>query len=210
MQGKRTNTEFADFLGISRQTVGFYCNGDRIPDAVVLRQIAEKCEVSVDWLLGLSDVPVLDADIKEICAYTGLSETAAKNLHKIANRKEFPRIINIFFENLLVSSALFHLRDDGMRSALFGIQADKSGGFASNYKTQEEREQHHKEGWDRLFTEAAKPNGTASFYVEITAGQAERLYRDRASWYVENVARKSIKEYKEALRLRLDTEGDDE
>lgn len=56
LQGKRTNTEFADFLGISRQTVGFYCNGDRIPDAVVLRQIAERCKVSSDWLLGMTDL----------------------------------------------------------------------------------------------------------------------------------------------------------
>ncbi len=56
LQGERSNTEFADFLGISRQTVGFYCNGDRIPDAYMLRCIAEKCNVSADWLLGLSDI----------------------------------------------------------------------------------------------------------------------------------------------------------
>ena len=55
LQGSRTNTEFAKILGMSRQTVGFYCNGDRIPDAVALRQIAESCSVSVDWLLGLSE-----------------------------------------------------------------------------------------------------------------------------------------------------------
>ena len=33
LQGDRSNTEFAEFLEISRQTVGFYCNGDRLPDA---------------------------------------------------------------------------------------------------------------------------------------------------------------------------------
>ena len=56
LQGEKTNTEFAAHLGISRQTVGFYLNGDRIPDALVLRQIAERCSVSADWLLGLSDI----------------------------------------------------------------------------------------------------------------------------------------------------------
>jgi len=50
-----TQGEFADFLGISRPTVGFYENGTRIPDALLLRQIADVCEVSVDWLVGLSD-----------------------------------------------------------------------------------------------------------------------------------------------------------
>lgn len=54
LQGDRSNTEFAEFLGISRQTVGFYYNGDRIPDAMTLKQIAEKCNVSTDWLLGLT------------------------------------------------------------------------------------------------------------------------------------------------------------
>ena len=28
LQGDRSNTEFADFLGISRQTVGFYKNAE--------------------------------------------------------------------------------------------------------------------------------------------------------------------------------------
>lgn len=45
---------FADFLGVSRPTVGLYENGDRIPDASVLQSIAQKCDVSSDWLLGLS------------------------------------------------------------------------------------------------------------------------------------------------------------
>lgn len=55
LRGERDNTEFGKFLGISRQTVGFYYNGDRIPDALGLKQIAEKCGVSADWLLGLSE-----------------------------------------------------------------------------------------------------------------------------------------------------------
>ena len=46
LQGERSNTEFAEFLGISRQTVGFYWNGDRVPDAITLIKIAKKCEVS--------------------------------------------------------------------------------------------------------------------------------------------------------------------
>lgn len=80
LQGERTNTEFADFLGISRQTVGFYCNGDRIPDAIVLRRIAEKCKVSSDWLLGLTDVKSPHTDVQAICARTGLSEAAVSGL----------------------------------------------------------------------------------------------------------------------------------
>lgn len=56
LQGDRSSVEFAAFLGMSRQTIGFYLNGDRIPDILALRQIAERCNVSADWLLGLSDI----------------------------------------------------------------------------------------------------------------------------------------------------------
>lgn len=83
LQGDRSNTEFAEFLGISRQTVGFYCNGDRIPDALGLREIAEKCKVSSDWMLGLSDVKTNDIKLREICEATGLSECALMNLDRI-------------------------------------------------------------------------------------------------------------------------------
>ena len=56
LQGDRSSVEFAAFLGMSRQTIGFYLNGDRIPDILALRQIAERCSVPADWLLGLSDI----------------------------------------------------------------------------------------------------------------------------------------------------------
>lgn len=80
LQGDRSNTEFAEFLEISRQTVGFYCNGDRLPDALMLKQIAEKCHVSTDWLLGLSKVRSPDVNVKWMCEKTGLSESSIENL----------------------------------------------------------------------------------------------------------------------------------
>lgn len=55
LMGDMTIQEFADKLGMSRATVGFYSAGKRIPDALGIRTIAEKCGVSADWLLGLSE-----------------------------------------------------------------------------------------------------------------------------------------------------------
>lgn len=80
LQGERSNTEFADFLDISRQTVGFYCNGDRVPDALTLVKISRKCGVSADWLLGISDAKSLDINVQDICKKTGLSENIVKYL----------------------------------------------------------------------------------------------------------------------------------
>lgn len=82
LQGEQSNTEFAEFLGISRQTVGFYCNGDRVPDAVTLIKIAERCNVSTDWLLGrLGSVKTLNEDVNIVVKYIGLSESAVEVLH---------------------------------------------------------------------------------------------------------------------------------
>lgn len=97
LQGNRSNTEFAEFLNISRQTVGFYCNGDRIPDAYVLHQIATKCAVSADWLLGLSDVKSDDTDIQSICKKTGLSEEITQFL--ISKKNVFVDEFNKLFSN---------------------------------------------------------------------------------------------------------------
>ena len=55
LRGEMSYAEFAENLGISRATMGFYLAGDRVPNAVDLKKIAERCEVPADWLLGLSD-----------------------------------------------------------------------------------------------------------------------------------------------------------
>lgn len=83
LQGNKSNTEFAAFLEMSRQTVGFYLNGDRIPDALNLRQICEKCNVSADWLIGLTDTRTLDIKLKAVTRYTGLSEKAIEVIRQL-------------------------------------------------------------------------------------------------------------------------------
>lgn len=99
LQGERSNTEFSDFLGLSRQTVGFYCNGDRLPDVITLLQIAEKCDVSTDYLLGQSDVKTQDPEIQSICKYTGLTESAAEWIHSISTDKARSRSVSAFIEH---------------------------------------------------------------------------------------------------------------
>lgn len=99
LQGERSNTEFADFLGLSRQTVGFYCNGDRLPDVITLLQIAEKCSVSTDYLLGQSDVRTQVPEIQSICKYTGLTESAVEWIHSISTDKAKSHSVSAFIEH---------------------------------------------------------------------------------------------------------------
>lgn len=80
-----SNTDFAKFLEMSRQTVGFYLNGERVPDALTLIKIAEKCNVSADWLLGLTNIQNPDTNIASTIQYLGLSDSATKMLLAIKN-----------------------------------------------------------------------------------------------------------------------------
>ena len=99
LRGEMTQGEFAGFLGISRPTVGFYENGGRLPDALVLRQIAEKCKVSADWLIGLSNESTTDVDIQNVSNYTGLTSSAIKALVKDKNRHPQIDVYNYLFDN---------------------------------------------------------------------------------------------------------------
>lgn len=83
LRGDESQKDFATRIGISRPTVGFYENGDRLPQADVLKQIAERCGVSTDWLLGLSDYTE-DAARQITLFQLGFSETAANQIASIA------------------------------------------------------------------------------------------------------------------------------
>lgn len=88
LQGDLSIVSFADKLNLSRQTVGFYLNGDRIPDALTLSEIAKKCGVSSDYLIGLSDISTGDPNVKNVVAFTGLSEDTVKRLFAWNNLEE--------------------------------------------------------------------------------------------------------------------------
>lgn len=83
-----SNTDFAKFLDMSRQTVGFYLNGERVPDALMLIKIAEKCNVSADWLLGLTEIRNPDTNIAFALQCLGLSDSSAKTLLAIKKDSE--------------------------------------------------------------------------------------------------------------------------
>lgn len=91
LQGDMSITDFARKLKLSRQTLGFYLNGDRIPDSETLLQICESCKVSADWLLGLSDDPTIESyTIDQL----GLSPQAIDNLKKYSSSNNAADFIN--------------------------------------------------------------------------------------------------------------------
>lgn len=89
LKGERTTVEFAQILGMSRATVGFYESGQRIPDALGIEKICKTCGVSADWLLGISIVKTSDTTTQAICQATGLSEKAVEHLTLLNKVAEF-------------------------------------------------------------------------------------------------------------------------
>ena len=51
---KKTQKEFAEFLGIPQPSMSAYENGKNNPTIDVLIDIADKCKVSLDWLAWIS------------------------------------------------------------------------------------------------------------------------------------------------------------
>lgn len=95
LMGDMTLQEFADKLGMSRATVGFYAAGKRIPDALGIKQIAESCNVSTDYLLGLTKDNSPQARAVDVL---GISSTALNNLLGISNN--FPGILTELFSDI--------------------------------------------------------------------------------------------------------------
>lgn len=50
-----TQNDFSNHIGIKQQTLSGYERGIMKPPIDVVKNIAEKCHVSIDWLCGLSD-----------------------------------------------------------------------------------------------------------------------------------------------------------
>lgn len=79
-----TQKQLADKLGVSRGSISYYENCERVPDIIFLEKTAYFYGVSTDYLLGLTDVKTQDASLRAVCEYTGLSETT---IHSIKNNR---------------------------------------------------------------------------------------------------------------------------
>lgn len=57
-------------------------NAIKSPSADIVYTLADYFGVSSDYLLGLSDVPTTDADLRAVCEYTGLSQAAIDSIRE--------------------------------------------------------------------------------------------------------------------------------
>ena len=101
-----TQQELSEYIGKSRQAVGYYADGSESPDWKTVAAIAQYFDVSADWLLGMSDVKNVDIDIQQICKHTGLSESAVDVIIK-ADEMSMQAINRLFESKCFNSFALY-------------------------------------------------------------------------------------------------------
>ena len=105
--------------------MGFYLNGDRIPDAATLHQICTACDISADWLLGLpggikSTIP----SIKAVVQYTGLTEENASFLHDPSKAVGDDGQLNLYRKSLfmLINDLIGLCQSTDVNTSFFQIQ----------------------------------------------------------------------------------------
>lgn len=83
--GKQTQRQVAEETNLESSFLSNVENDDcpREPGINKVKALAEYYCVSIDWLLGLSEVPRVDPDLKMICDYTGLSDSNVRRIKEI-------------------------------------------------------------------------------------------------------------------------------
>ena len=97
-----TIEQFSDMVGISKSTLGYYENDERMPDIKILSRIADTLNVNADYLIGRTNTTALKGKMKTVCEFTGLSDRAAEYLSELVKDKDYVKlsIINHLFDEL--------------------------------------------------------------------------------------------------------------
>ena len=97
-----TIEQFADMVGISKSTLGYYENDKRMPDIEILARIANVLNVNADYLIGRTNTTAQKGKMKTVCEFTGLSNNATEFLAQLVKKKDYAKleIINHLFQEL--------------------------------------------------------------------------------------------------------------
>lgn len=90
-RGKVSQQEVADYIGKTRQTVGYYADGTAKPDIDTIGKIAAFFDVSTDYLLGRSNYTDARLRIGTFEDY-GFSEKAVRNINLIHDLHYFTKL----------------------------------------------------------------------------------------------------------------------
>ena len=106
-----TQQEIAGKVGVERATVGYWLSGKITPNSTTLQMIAKAYNVSVNWLIGNTDIKSADPNITTVSSFTGLSEEAVNciiELQETAKREniDFIKYLDLLLTNPEISRLL--------------------------------------------------------------------------------------------------------
>lgn len=81
----KAQEEICTELGVTQQTLSRYEKGQRQASLDFVFKASKFFDVSVDYLLGLTDIKSTNSSIKEICEFTGLTEESLQILKHYKN-----------------------------------------------------------------------------------------------------------------------------
>lgn len=96
---KMSQQELAEKLGVSKGSLGFYETCKNTPDIEFLDRTAIFFDVSVDYLLGRSEVKTdKKTEAKAVCDYLGISEKALNEFTKLKDEPRCCEMLNSLLE----------------------------------------------------------------------------------------------------------------
>ena len=204
-----TQKTLADKINISRTAISNYISGSRMATADILIKISEVFDVSVDWLLALTNVRDRDEIMKRACAETGLTERSYVALRQIKQEENnafaaMPPMQRKDSEEQWVSDVMNAERQSSITKKTRGINTLISSGILPDfsqklvdylfYYSGEEDKQRQLEAvtgtLTALYDQISNPPGvwndkaitkyTKSLFVEYAKKVCKRLQKENA------------------------------
>ena len=91
--------DVAKSIGVSRQALGKWANGETVPDILDLKSLAMYFNVSTDYLLGLSELANGDVSFTQASKLTNISEKSLLKLSEIYRDDLFADDADYFIQN---------------------------------------------------------------------------------------------------------------
>lgn len=98
---KIRSVELAKYLGVTPQSVGQFKTEVSVPKVETLIKLANFFDVSIDYLVGRTDIRTTDVNIRNICEYLHITEECVNQLH--TNKENYIKSIIDDFSNKLKS-----------------------------------------------------------------------------------------------------------
>lgn len=124
---KKRQLDIAKSLGVARQTVANWIHGKTIPDGILLAKLSDYFNVSVDYLLGKTEIMTPNMEDRTICEKTSLSLQAlfALRLYTEHYPKEFEKLLTHDDYNFFRFLNALKRQDELLFQAISDLQAYK-------------------------------------------------------------------------------------